>query len=777
MPAGPPPTLKRLLARLIAFRLFLPLLTITVLALGLGAYPVIRNIGQQQLQLTRSLSHAVDDYLEQTRRTLVTLAALVDGAPSADIRRALDATWRGYGSFDALSYLSAEGRILELVPESAGYQGLDMSRQSYFQTARQGEVTISKPFISPRTGQPTVYLALRQAGGEVLVGELSLAGLQQAVVAAAGATDQRTIFIADEVGTVLAHPDQALVAQQANVGNLTIARRGLTEDTTLFYAAPAGLVLGSATPLRQERWVVVAEAPLLIAFGPIAAVVALTFLLSVCAWLLIAWQLQRQFDRHVNGPLIRLGQGAAALAEGDFAGEGPAGDSAAGPGALAEIADLGAVFQRMRRAIQSRQEDLLASERRLRLILEHMPVMLDAFDDEGRVLFWNRECERVTGYAAAELIGDAGALEKLYPDPGQRAELLAEWTGPAERGPGSERQITGKDGRQRTVAWFTIAHEHPVPGWAHWGIGVDVTERKRLEEQLLQAQKMEAVGQLAGGIAHDFNNLLTVILGYVDLALFELEPADPARSSVEEIQRASQRAARLTQQLLAFSRRQVLKPRVVDLNQAVAELQSMLGRLIGEQIDLRLVAGAGLRPIFVDPGQIEQVLMNLAVNARDAMPRGGRLVIETRDAEIAGEGGPAPPGSWVVLAVTDTGVGMDEATQARLFEPFFTTKEKGRGTGLGLATTHGIVSQSGGHINVRSAPEQGSTFEVYLPPAAAGADARGSAPGQLPAQRREPADRLASLATILLVEDEAMVRELARRALEQQGYRVLQADS
>jgi signal transduction histidine kinase len=248
---------------------------------------------------------------------------------------------------------------------------------------------------------------------------------------------------------------------------------------------------------------------------------------------------------------------------------------------------------------------------------------------------------------------------------------------------------------------------------------MDITDRRHLEDQLRQAQKMETVGMLAGGVAHDFNNLLTIITGYGQLILNKLAPNDPNRQSAEQIMKAGERAAALTKQLLAFSRRRLPQPKVLDLNDLVTGLGTMLQRLIGEDIDLRLVLPPDLGRVNADPGHIEQVLMNLVVNARDAMPNGGVIAIETANTCLdEGQGGPylaVKPGPYILLAVSDTGTGMDEATQARLFEPFFTTKSAGRGTGLGLSTVLGIVKQSGGALEVSSAPGCGTSMKVYLP--------------------------------------------------------------
>ena len=297
----------------------------------------------------------------------------------------------------------------------------------------------------------------------------------------------------------------------------------------------------------------------------------------------------------------------------------------------------------------------------------------------------------------------------------------------------------------------------------------DLTERKQLESQFLQSQKMEVVGRLAGGIAHDFNNLLTVILGRAELLLHRLVTEGPARRDVELIQATGQRAAALTQQLLAVSRRQVLQPQVLHLNAVVSGLGPMLRRVIGEDLELSITLDPGLGRVLADPSQIEQVLLNLVINARDAMPGVGRLTIETANAELdeayARRHTASRPGPHVMLAVTDTGSGMDEATRARIFEPFFTTKE--RGTGLGLATVHGVVSQSGGNIWVYSEPGRGSTFKIYLPRVE---DAAGPAAAvEIP---REPPR---GSETILLVEDDDDVRALIREALEAHGYTVLDA--
>jgi hypothetical protein len=303
------------------------------------------------------------------------------------------------------------------------------------------------------------------------------------------------------------------------------------------------------------------------------------------------------------------------------------------------------------------------------------------------------------------------------------------------------------------------------------GLTQDITERKQLEAQFRQSQKMESVGQLAGGIAHDFNNLLTVINGMAELGLAQLREGDQLHEDLQEIRRAGERAAALTRQLLAFSRKQILQPQVMNLTTVVAEMESLLRRLIGEDIDLVVVPTEGLGNVKADPGQVEQVIANLAVNARDAMPQGGQVTIETRNVEVdeqyAYEHGVAvPPGPYVMLAVSDTGAGMDEVTRGRIFEPFFTTKAPGKGTGLGLSTVYGIVKQSDGFIWVYSEVGQGTSFKIYLPQVAEVTGGKRHSPTVAPAHGTE---------TILLVEDVEGLRTLATRILESAGYTVLLA--
>ena len=404
-------------------------------------------------------------------------------------------------------------------------------------------------------------------------------------------------------------------------------------------------------------------------------------------------------------------------------------------------------------------------ENQYRLLFEENPQPMLVLDPrDGCILEINRAARRLYGYSARELRGKT--LEHV-----QSKEDAARFVATLEESapvPALWHHHT-KDGRP--VDLEIAVHEIAYGGAkARLAVLVDVTGRREREDQLRQSQKMEAVGMLAGGVAHDFNNLLTIITGYSQLILTSLAPDDPNRHSAEQIMKAGERAAALTRQLLAFSRRQVLQPRVLDLNKLVSGLGTMLRRLIGEDIDLRLVTQPDVGSVSADPGQIEQVLMNLAVNSRDAMPKGGVLTIETTNVYLGGPYLATHPsvkaGAYVMLAVSDNGTGMDANTRTHLFEPFFTTKGAGHGTGLGLSTVFGIIKQSGGSVEVYSEPGHGTCVKVYLPRIDQPATAEAQNDPKLVARGSE---------TILLAEDDDMVRTLVRETLERHGYTVLES--
>jgi len=437
---------------------------------------------------------------------------------------------------------------------------------------------------------------------------------------------------------------------------------------------------------------------------------------------------------------------------------------------------LPAIARELREAVGRRErkkaeEALRESEERYRDLFENANDIIYTLDLEGNFTSFNRTGERITGYSRDEIIGSNFAN---IVKPGQQDvfhQMLKRKLAGEEQ-ISYELEIVAKDGRQILLDVSTrLIYKEGRPVGVQ-GIARDVTERKSLEAQLRQAQKMESIGTLAGGIAHDFNNILTGIIGFADLALFNLSAQHPLYHSLQEIKNLGERAARLTRQLLAFARKQMLEPQPFNLNDVITDLSKFLRRVIGEHIDLQTILANDLAIVHADVSQIEQVLVNLCVNARDAMSHGGKLVIETRNVdldEMYCQTHPwAKPGNYVLLSVSDTGVGMDRATQERIFEPFFTTKELGQGTGLGLAMVYGIIKQHEGLIHVYSEPGHGSTFKIYLP----------AISGQAKAAERPiiEAPRGGS-ETILIAEDETSVRELIVAILETQGYSVLTASN
>lgn len=427
-------------------------------------------------------------------------------------------------------------------------------------------------------------------------------------------------------------------------------------------------------------------------------------------------------------------------------------------------AEVGGVVISARDVTERRgaEEALEDSETRLRAVVSTAPIVLFSLDREGRFTFSDGHGLEALGLKPGQVVGQ-NVYDSFGNIPGIREHIER-----AMRGETVRYTATFGDLYYDTMYAPHYNQRGEVDGII--GVSLDVTEQRRLELQFLQAQKMEAIGRLAGGVAHDFNNLVTAILGYTDLLQDSFDPQDPRRADLTQVARAAQRAADLTRQLLTFARRQASTTRLIDLNESLRYLEKMLSRLVGDNIQLVTELAPDLWQVRTDPAHVEQLVLNLAINARDAMPQGGRLVLRTANVE-AGEGRtPAgddlEPGSYVRLSVSDTGVGLAPEAIAHLFEPFFTTKEPGKGTGLGLATCYGLVKQARGHIAASSQPGVGTTFTVWLPRARpAGADQE---------EIEEAAVQLAQGSeTILLVEDDTQVREVTERTLRQLGYETL----
>jgi len=415
---------------------------------------------------------------------------------------------------------------------------------------------------------------------------------------------------------------------------------------------------------------------------------------------------------------------------------------------------------------------LAASEQRFRELVQTVDAIVWEMDvATQQFTFVSQQAEKLLGYPVGQWYAEADFWRRhIHPDDYDQVMALQRTVATGGEEHNIEHRAIAADGR---VVWLRdIIHLVPNHGTKApllRGLMIDITEQKRLEEQFHQSQKMEAIGRLAGAVAHDFNNLLTAITGYCEFLLEDLDGSDPRRNDVDEIKKASDRAAGLTRQLLAFSRRQILAPQVLDLNRVVADMEKMLGRLIGEDIELIIALDPAAALVKADPNQVEQILLNLVVNARDAMPDGGTITVRTANVQIDSDhlhrSAPLKPGRYALLAVSDTGIGMDAEVRSQMFEPFYTTKDAGKGTGLGLSTVYGIVKQSGGDIVVDSAIGRGSTFKIYIPSIVDATDVTN--------QQDRPGGRLYGTETILLAEDEDSVRTLLQRTLQHYGYRVL----
>ncbi len=533
--------------------------------------------------------------------------------------------------------------------------------------------------------------------------------------------------------------------------------------------------IGARLAAQAAPWQVSVSIPVGAALAPLrpfAERTAAIAILVLIAGALGAWLLSRS----VTAPLAEVSRAAEDFAAGDYSRRVVA-------HGRDEIASMAASFNRMAAQVEASSStledqaaeleatnaELRESELRYRGLVEHSPDAI-LVHREMRLAFVNDAAAQLLGAAdSAELIGRT-VLDFVHAS--DRVEVVGRINRNGvlrQPTPPLEARMLRLDGA--TIFVETVGMPFTLDGQqAVLTIIRDVSERKRLEDHVRQAQRMEAVGQLAGGIAHDFNNLLTVITSYSAMLLSEQSTSPEVRADLEEIKNAADRAAALTRQLLAFSRRQLLQPRVLDVNELTLNLEKMLRRLLREDIELVTELEPALGLVHADPGQLEQVIVNLAVNARDAMPDGGRLTIQTGNVTLDEGFGALPdggPGDYVMLAVSDTGHGMTDAVKAHIFEPFFTTKETGKGTGLGLSTVYGIVQQSGASIEVRSQPGSGTTFTIYLPLASAARARRDVPPPRAPVS--------VGSETILLVEDEERVRRAARRILEASGYTVLEA--
>jgi PAS domain S-box-containing protein len=673
-----------------------------------------------------------------------------------------------------LGLVNADGKIVAsglpmAEPLEAG------SRTWYRRAVATGRLSVGDFQVGRITGRPSIHLALPMlddAGGVrgVLFAAFDLSS-QFRDLDSVGVPEGFVNYVMDSKGIVLARVPGggADIGRPFHAPEIFDQARGSPPMTTELDDVDGTRRLFAFTAVEVFE----GSDPIYVAVGSSRAaalsganrMLAANFAgLAVVALLAIgAWMLGDRFLVHRTRSLVRV---VRQLGSGNLEARAPR------PYDRGELGQLERAFDAMAESLQRRNASLLESAERFRGIAE---TIQEAFwivsPNLDRVEYVSPAFEQIWGRQRTEVQQRPALLvETVHPD--DRARVTAAYATMASGGFHEEYRILRPD---RSTRWI-LSHAFPVRGDDGLveriiGVSEDRTERKRLEEQFLQSQKMDALGRLAGGVAHDFNNLLTIISGYGEILLTNPALDDESRTQLREIVASSQRASSLTRQLLAFSRKQVVQVEPLDLNDVMARMENMLRRIIGENIRLVPSPAKDLGRVLGDPGQIEQVILNLVVNARDAMPRGGTVHLETGNVELdeayarTHEG--VKPGPYVMVAVSDTGIGMDAATQARVFEPFFTTKEKGQGTGLGLSTVYGIVKQSGGHIWLYSEPGKGTSFKIFFPQTERATEAG-------PA-RRTGAAPAGGTETILLVEDEANLRNLIRGVLQNRGYTVLEA--
>jgi two-component system cell cycle sensor histidine kinase/response regulator CckA len=764
----------------------------------IGVIPALAAIlYMQSSERDRARARTLDENLRLTRLAASQQASLFDGAHRLLVTLAqFPALWAPdlpgcakllsnvlseHRNFSRLMVIDAEGMVRCSTARDTSVPVRVKDRAWFSRVIAEKTTVVGDYQVSRVSGRPDIVVAqpLLESEGRVerlIVATVELETLAK-MVDSLELLPGAAVTVFDSNRTILArHPESALwVGKQVPSSALVQATesnpRGMIEETgvdgvsRLYVSAPVVAVIptGLYVGMGVERSVAFAE---------------VDRMLYRSLWLLTIIALAAIITSMASGELFVLRPIKGLIAVTGRIARGDLASRARLAGGVRELGELGDAFNSMTAALQTRQlerdhaeQQLRDSEERYRMPFEHAPNPCWVYDvGTLRFIEANRAACDHYGYARHEFlemrITDI-VPEEDVPSLLSGVERMVRETSAADASTWTHRK---RDGTLITVEissmLVTNAGRQAAIVLAH-----DVSERAQLEHQLRHAQKMEAIGQLAGGVAHDFNNLLTAIMGYSEIALEMLGDGHEVSEAVKEIEKAGVRAATLTRQLLAFSRKQLLSPAVLDPNTVIGDVDTLLRRLIGEHIELRIERCNPVGAVKADPNQLEQVLLNLAVNARDAMPDGGVLTIDTRAADVD-EGSARtypdlPPGRYVVISVSDTGVGMDEPTIARIFEPFFTTKSAGVGTGLGLAVVYGIIRQSGGHVIVRSEPGKGSTFDVYLPRLE-----EAPAPS---AVRRLRAKANGGSETILVAEDEDIVRRLLKTTLTSGGYTVLEA--
>ena len=745
-------------------------------------------ISAEQFSLLSEITASLEDKLSLAHAQLIAVAPRItpETLASADIaQEAIDNRTGLQKAFDNHIFLfSPQGKIIAESPFLPNRRGLDLSFRSYIkETLATSAPVISDPYISSQPHKHPVIMMTAPVFDQegkiiaILAGSLDLmrpnllGKLSEKKIGKGG-----YLYLLTADRTMIMHPDKARIFKKIPEGRNPLYERALqgfegTDENRNREGVP---MLTSFKRLRVKNWLLAANYPKAEAYAPLvhAAQVLLAGILIIT---LTAFAVIRYFSQHLTRPLLELTQHVADLPEKN--GEARLFHTTAQD----ETATLAHAFNAMLEKLDQQQEELRQREEIYRTVTEFASDFIFWRAPDKKMIFVSNNCQALTGYSEEEFLADPGLLDALFhPEDRERWAGHAHPMDEAGKELPLEFRIITKGGQVRWVSH--VCTQIQVEAGRFLGLRgslADITERKqaaaeqeKLKSQLVQAQKMESIGILAGGVAHDFNNILSIILGYSELLLLELATNDPARAKVQTIHEAGSRAATLTRQLLAFSRKQVVQLAPCSLNQLILNLTKMLGRMIGEDISLEVRATAQDDTVLIDPGPMEQVLLNMAVNARDAMPTGGSLIVETEnrelDAEYADTHEGVTPGRYVVLSVSDTGQGMSREVQAKIFDPFFTTKERGKGTGLGLAMVFGIIKQLGGHIFVYSEPGRGTTFKIFLPVSQAAVEKTSELSLPPLPQGNE---------TILVVDDEPSLKTLVTAILRPLGYTMLEAGS
>lgn len=680
----------------------------------------------------------------------------------------LNATVKNGNYFEAIYILDREGTVKNVgLPESLSakqddFEGMDFSGQKYFKdTIAKGATVWSDVALSPITGRISLTVSIPYKK-DILAGSFSIQHLYERTSQLQEGREIITAIL-DNRGVLIYHPDKSLVEQHLNMKNLPIVNMALPEETvTSIYKFKGVDYMGSVSIIPETGWIVLLSQPLSSAYAPVVKTKYIFFSGMLVAILIVAY-LALLASRSLMRPLAQFMETAGAIAGGDYNAPVPV-------QAHKEIEDLAKSFRDMASAIQLRENEIKKSEERYRMLVETMNDGIVVVDSNCIITYVNPRLTRMLGYANNEMPGSN--IKDFFDVPNSR--ILEDQLTRRRRGEAGEYEIEWikKEGSMIPTMMSAVPlFDEAGSSNGSFAVITEMTERKKLERQLLQAQKMEAIGQLAGGVAHDFNNILTAIINYAHILKLRLKDDEGSTGTIDKITSLSDRATNLTRGLLTFSRRQYFEFVPKNLNDIVMNLENLLSQFVREDIKLRTKLFPEDLIIIADKTQIEQVIINLVTNARDAMHGRGEILIETDlvevDESFISAQGFGSPGMYAVLSVSDTGMGMNEKTKTRIYDPFFSTKEIGKGTGLGLAIVYGIIKQHNGHITLYSEPGRGTTFKIYFPKTSSAVVEEQEAEFPVLTGHGE---------TILVAEDEETVRDSMKNILEAFGYNVIIAE-